>query len=240
MLNKLKKLLFYRQHPETAVRYSPIVKLLKKQRLLKSKILEIGSGSYGIAPYLKLKIDGVDTNFEEPEYELLNQIKGSAVNLPFRNNSYDVAILSDVLEHLPEKLRQGVIKEAIRVSKRLVIISGPCGQKAFEQDKKLAEYSKKKLGKMHHFFEEHLMYGLPEVKDIERYSRGVNKVKSLKVYGNFFNLKAREWLMKYFITNSKLGFYFYLKGLMITVPILTKLNYGDCYRTIVYMTLSKK
>lgn len=53
-------------HPEAALRYLPIVDLLKKERLENSKILEIGSGSYGITPYLKKEVVGIDMSFDEP------------------------------------------------------------------------------------------------------------------------------------------------------------------------------
>src|SRR5258708_1426676 len=108
-LEILKKLFFYRQHPEAALRYIPIVKLLKKEKLDQARILEVGSGSYGITPYLKRKITGVDTSFDEPQYHLLRQVHGSAEKLPFKAKKFEVVILSDVLEHLPAKIRPAAI-----------------------------------------------------------------------------------------------------------------------------------
>src|SRR5438552_1695219 len=122
MKNLIRKIVFYRQHPEAALRYIPIVKLLKKEKLQDCKILEVGSGSYGIAPYLKRRIIGVDTNFSEPQYPLLKQVLGSAIKLPFKAKKFEVVILSDVLEHLPQKIRSQAITEAIRVSSKLVLI----------------------------------------------------------------------------------------------------------------------
>ncbi len=237
MIGSIKKLFFYRQHPETALRYGPIVGFLKKERLNSSNILEVGSGSYGIAPYLKKEITGIDTNFDEPEYPLLKQVKSSGEKIPFQDNSFDVVILSDVLEHVPKKSRSSILDEAIRVSKKLVIVSGPFGKQAARQDKKLADYSLKKLGKMHSFFEDHLKFGLPEIKDIEAVGLRNKKVKQVELIGNYLNLKVREWLMKFFITKNKLVFYFYLKGLMLIVPVLRILNGPPCYRALISMRI---
>jgi predicted SAM-dependent methyltransferase len=237
ILSNLKKLVFYRQHPETALRYLPIVDLLRKERLDGSKILEVGSGSYGIAPYLKKEITGVDTSFDEPEYPLLKQVKSSGEKIPFEANSFDVVILSDVLEHIPKAKRESVLNESIRVSKKLVIVSGPFGKDAATQDKKLADYSMKTLKKMHPYFEDHLKFGLPEIQDIEEISNKNKKVEKTVVVGHFLNLNVREWLMKYFITDNKLTFYFYLKGLMLVVPILKKMNNAPTYRCLIKIKL---
>lgn len=231
----LKKLIFFRQHPEAAIRYYPIVKLLKKLKLTNSQILEVGSGSYGIAPYLKKNITGVDVDFSEHSYPRLKQVIGSATNLPFKNNQFAVVLLSDVLEHLPKKLREKAINEAIRVARKAVIISGPFGKESELQDKELAEYSVKKLGYMHQFFKDHLEYGLPEVENVKKIILKNKKVKSVGVSEEYFNLAVRRQLMKSFMSKTKIGYYFYLKGLMPLVPILRMLNKKPGYRKILYL-----
>lgn len=237
MLNDFKKLIYYRQHPETALRYSPIISLIKKLKLTNSKILEVGSGSYGIAPYLKKQIIGVDTNFSEPEYPLLKQIKASGSKIPFKNKKFDLVILSDVLEHIPAKNREQILNESIRVARKYLIISGPFGKDAALQDKKLAEYSLKKTGVIHPFFKEHLEYGLPEVETIVKQLKKNKHVISVTIVGEYFNLDVREKLMKLFINKKRLVFYFYLKGLMPLVPLLKKMNKKPTYRTVLMITL---
>lgn len=235
--DSLKKLLFFRQHPETALRYGPIVDLLKRENLDNGKILEVGSGSYGIAPYLKEQITGVDTSFDEPEHPLLKQVKSSGEKIPFKDSEFDVVILSDVLEHIPKSKRTDVLNEAIRVTKKMVIVSGPFGKAAAAQDKKLADYSMKTLDKMHPYFEDHLRYGLPEVEDVVSIGSENEKIREIRVIGEYLNLGAREFLMKFFITKNKFIFYFYLKGLMFLVPLFRKLNQKPCYRTLIKIEL---
>jgi len=202
-----------------------------------SKILEIGSGSYGITPYLKKPITGVDFDFSEPETPLLRQVKGTGDKLPFKNNEFEICILSDVLEHIPENKREKTLEEAVRVASKMVIISGPFGKEAAQQDKYLAHYSFKKLGSMHYFFIEHLKYGLPETKEVERILKKNKKVKDTKIVGRYFNLRVRKWLMKRFISRTKLGYYFYLKGLMLIVPMLRGMNSDPCYRRLIEVEL---
>lgn len=224
---------FYRQHPDTALRYCPVIDLLKKLNQENSRILEIGSGSYGITPYLKRHMTGVDTDFSEPEHPLLHQVTGSALKLPFPDNSYDICLFSDVLEHLPPRDRQKAIGESIRVAKKYVIISGPFGESAFAQDKHLSRHSN------HPFFAEHLQYGLPEVSEIINITQKNPQVKSITKVGDYLNLTVREFIMRIYLS-GKLGYYFYLKGLMFLVPLLKHLNSPPCYRSIILITMKLK
>lgn len=237
ILNALKKHIFYRQHPDTALRYLPMVDILKNKGLENSKIIEIGSGSYGITPYLKREIVGVDISFDEPQHELLKQVKSSGNKLPFKDSEFDVAILSDVLEHVPADKRINILNEAIRVASKNVIIGGPFGKDAFNQDKVLAEESRKGTGSMHKYLKEHLDYGLPEVEDILNIAKQSPKVKSAVKMGEFLNLGVRRILMNFFISKYKIVFFFYLKGLMFLVPILKHCNFKPCYRTLILISL---
>lgn len=237
--DSLKKLFFYRQHPEAALRYGPIMALLNQKHLSKSKILEVGSGSYGITPYLKRRVVGVDMNFSEPEFTLLKQVKGSALDLPFPKKHFEVVILSDVLEHLSKKDRPRAVEEAVRVAKEAVVISGPFGEEAAKQDKELAELSLKRTGRMHPFFEDHLKYGLPEVSGIKNSLKSMKRVKEVKIVGEYLNLGVRKKLMNFFLTENKLVYYFYLKGLMPIVPFLRYLNKPPCYRTVIFVRCDK-
>ena len=232
---------YWRQHPEAALRYYPVVKAIKKLNLEDSKILEVGPGSLGIIPYLKREIDGVDVDFSGPKTKLLNKIKGKANNLPFAKNAYDVAISVDVLEHLRKEERQDAIYEILRVTKRLVVIVVPVGELAQEQDKKLDEYFFKKFGRRNQYLEEHVSNGLPKTEEIlvfiDKSLRKLNKKAKVESFPNL-NLLAREILMKTWITKSKFSYYLYLKGYLLFMPFLKLLNFGNCYRRVFVIELA--
>jgi 2-polyprenyl-3-methyl-5-hydroxy-6-metoxy-1,4-benzoquinol methylase len=48
---------------------------------------------------------------------------GSLVDLPYRDNSFDLVFSSDVLEHIPEELIPRVVSELVRVSRGAVFMS---------------------------------------------------------------------------------------------------------------------
>lgn len=231
--------IFYRWHPEVALRYLPIVDELKG--LDKNiKILEVGSAGLGIAPYLKREVTGVDVEFRAPFHPLLKRIKASATKLPFKDSSFDIVLSMDMLEHLPKKEREEAIFEIIRVGRRKVFIGVPVGREALEQDKKLDEYYQKRFGKRFLFLEEQINFGLPEKEEIHDIigSAGITHQKRLKIkiIGNE-NLYLREFLMKGWITKNFFMDVFYRKIMLLFVPIMRYFNQQPSYRQIFFVDI---
>lgn len=86
---------------------SIISKVRKCQNL---KILDVGSGEGGTSKVLSR--DNIVTSFDTNKIRLLRQqnsfsnfnlLCGSSSSLPFKNNSFDLIILQDVLEHLDSR-----------------------------------------------------------------------------------------------------------------------------------------
>lgn len=223
------------QHPETALRYKPIIAILKKKNLTDAKILEVGSGSTGITPYLKKTIDGVDVDFSGPQTPLLRQFKGSSLDLPFRKNSHDVVICVDTLEHIAKNNRQKAMEELLRVAKKMAIIVVPIGKLSEAQDKDLDRYYQKVFGKRNDFLGEHVKNGLPQTDEIlvilDQVSRKLAKKTKISSYP-ILNLKVREILMKTWISKNPFIYYLYLKGYLLLVPMLSLANWGNCYRRL--------
>lgn len=100
-------------------------------RKLKPKnVLEIGTGNKTVANYLKqngIKIETCDFDKNlEPDY--VADIR----ELPFKDNSYDVVIACEILEHIPWEDVDKALNELHRVSKKYVIISIPYSAANFE------------------------------------------------------------------------------------------------------------
>lgn len=226
---------YWRQHPEAALRYLPVASQIKKAKLQDSKILEIGSGSLGIAPYFKRKIDAIDVDFSGPQTDLISKLKGKAWDLPFRKNSYDVSISVDVLEHIEPNLREKAVYEMLRVTKQLAIIVVPSGEDSEMQDRKLQAKWNQVFKEKNQFLEEHVKNGLPTAEEIlvfiDKSSRKLGKTAKTRSFANL-NLTIRSFLMNTWITKNKLKYYLYLKGYLLLIPILRFCNFSKTYRRV--------
>lgn len=97
----------------------------------KSKVLDLGCGDGSLGfQLIKMKgceVSGIDLSEEEVQKAKERGVSASVGDLEkglaFPNDSFDYVILCDVLEHVRAPLY--VLKEALRVSKRYVIVAFP-------------------------------------------------------------------------------------------------------------------
>lgn len=235
LTEKLKGLLFFSNwHPEVALRYLPVVGEIRKTGK-KMSVLDVGSGGLGIAPYLKDEVTACDLKFSRPFSPFIKRIIASAVKLPFKDNSFDVVISIDMLEHLTKDTRGKAINEMLRVGRRKIILALPCGQPSMEQDRKLQKYYQDKFGRKYEFLEEQLELGLPEKEDImkiiKKTTAGGKLRISLKIKPNE-NLNLRFFLMKNLLHDNLLVNIFYRKILLFALPVMGLLNQEPAYRRI--------
>ena len=87
------------------------------------KILEIGVGSGFVSRYLKERNINVTTL--DIDKRLNPVITGSVLNLPFKENSFDIIVCCEVLEHLEYEKFYSSVLEISRVSRAYVILSMP-------------------------------------------------------------------------------------------------------------------
>jgi ubiquinone/menaquinone biosynthesis C-methylase UbiE len=113
---------------ERFISYFYQIDLVKK--LKPESILEIGIGNKTVSNYLKqngLKADTCDFDKTlEPDY--VADIR----NLPFADNSYDMILAFEILEHLPWEDVDKALNELHRVSKKYVLVSIPYSSINFE------------------------------------------------------------------------------------------------------------
>ena len=90
-------------------------------------ILDAGCGNGAIANSLVgFDVTAMDRSVEALKYvKNAKKIQGSLDNIPFKDNSFDLVICSDVLEHLPEDIYKKTIAELKRVSKKYILIISP-------------------------------------------------------------------------------------------------------------------
>jgi len=82
-----------------------------------NKILNIGSHdgqAFKNTPFYKNMI-----HFDLNTFDIPNFVQGDAHNLPFKDKSFDVSIMAEILEHVDDPVQ--CLKEARRVSDKIVI-----------------------------------------------------------------------------------------------------------------------
>lgn len=216
---------------DEAFRYLAVINRASQQKIKWGSILEIGSGDMGISPYLKNhQVVGLDQSFSDKP-STLKKVVGSATNLSFTDNSFDTVLSVDCLEHIPHQLYSQVFAEMLRVAKKQVIISLPCGEAAHKLDKKLDRYYLNKFGQRHHFLEEHVVNGQINQFDI------VNHIQ----HGLAINHKLGQ-ISSWPVMNVFLRSFYMILGfqrailfrvlyflLLIFLPLKRLFNSGDCY-----------
>jgi hypothetical protein len=106
---------------------------------------------------------------DRPPCARKDYVIGSGADLPFPDNTFDVVISSDTLEHIPPTERNSFLRNLIRVSNGFIIIGAPFN---FEHVR-AAEHEMNELHKIvksvdNPWLKEHLGYGLPELSDVIR------------------------------------------------------------------------
>lgn len=93
-----------------------------------SSVLEVGCGDGRVINSLINKypdICGLDISNEALKQVKAPKIKGNLEKLPFLDDSYDIVVCCEVLEHLPYNIYEKALKEIERVAKDYILISVP-------------------------------------------------------------------------------------------------------------------
>ena len=250
-----------RWHPQIAMRYLPVVEYIKHKQTYQEvhqkrpglfrkgqafSVLEVGSGGLGIAPYLKMPVTGVDKEFEPPFHPLLKRVSGDATKLDFPNNSFDVVISMDMLEHLPKQKRQIAVIEMLGVAKSLAVIGVPCGREAGEHDREMkmrlprSPRRPRNDDKGFRFLDEQVEYGLPEEIDILHYikvaAKDLGKRIEVEIKGNM-NLKLREFLMRGWMSKNVLVNILFRKVFLLLIPVFRMLDKEPYYRKMFFVEI---
>lgn len=213
---------------DIALRYLPIVKAIEEDKLSKKFVLEVGSGSLGITPYLRTKITGVDKKFDGPQTNMLVKVYASAEKLPFKNNSFDYVICVDTLEHIKPNLRKKVVNELFRVGRRKIFLAVPCGDGAIKDDLYADRLFLRIMGYRDPFLKEHVENGLPNKREILELLGNDKKITVLRNV----NLLIHRYIIKTQISKKRI--FNLISGVIniILLPILSRINCGSCYRHI--------
>jgi len=99
--------------------------------------------------------------FEGPNY-----VQGDGARLPFENDSFDLVISIDALEHIPPDRRAGFLEEQLRTSRDYVLLAAPFEDENISLAEQIVnEFFIKKIGHPNHSLEEHFANGLPSLNE---------------------------------------------------------------------------
>ena len=130
------------------------------------RILDVGGLGSPLSKILKTEITILD---EEADNSKLNEMSGDGAKMPYEDNSFDVVVTSDTLEHIPKKDRDNFINELSRVSKDLVVLCAPFNNKGVSgAEEEVQKHFKKINNKEHRWLKEHKEFGLPEISNTRK------------------------------------------------------------------------
>lgn len=98
------------------------IEWIRSKVSLGDTILEVGSAENPVWAGTPFKVTTLDKSVR-PKEQCLPDVVGEAENLPFDGGNFDVICLGELLEHVP--VPQRVLREAVRVAKKKVIITVP-------------------------------------------------------------------------------------------------------------------
>ena len=128
----------------------------------KLKVLDVGGAGTIINQFIDIDLTILDTLPNNAKLD--NYIEGSALLMPFADNSFDAVISCDVLEHIKKEDRDKFIKESARVSKDFLIIAAPCNLTGVRLAEIAANNFYKEMTERDHIWLlEHLQDELPEL-----------------------------------------------------------------------------
>jgi ubiquinone/menaquinone biosynthesis C-methylase UbiE len=115
---------FYDSSNQISVKTKILIELIPKDV---RTIIDIGCGNGIITNELDKVWDvtGLDSSAEALKYVKGKKIQASATEIPCLNNSFDLVLSSEMLEHLSDRELSEAVKEMMRLSKRYILLTVP-------------------------------------------------------------------------------------------------------------------
>ena len=128
-------------------------------------LLDVGSGEQGVSTFLRdVSVIAVDRNLSQQPNDLA--LHGDITALPFADRTFPVVSCIDVLEHLPVADREKAVGELVRVARRAVLMTFPCGSAATASDQAFLQACRERGRSEPDWVREHLKQPLPKSREI--------------------------------------------------------------------------
>lgn len=137
-----------------------------------STALEIGFYDFRLSKLLAEKFDLVSIDLPRPVMSSNYKLAFADIQrLPFKNDTFDITICTEVLEHLPGAVLQNGVNELKRVSRKYVLVSVPYKQRIWNEMFKCANcgFVCNSMGHVNYMDENRLtsLFGNTSVEGIE-------------------------------------------------------------------------
>jgi hypothetical protein len=96
--------------------------------------------------------------------------------MPFADDSFDVVVALDLLEHLAPQVRPQALIQLRRVAGRCLIVGCPTGAAALRSDERLARFYRRISRPVPLWLQEHLSNGFPEIATLTEHLDGEGKL----------------------------------------------------------------
>lgn len=223
---------------DVRVRSYPVVReICKSDPTRRWAVLDVGSGDTGLAALLPgRRVVSLDREFGRRPIGPF--IRGSALNLPFEDRSWDVVTCIDVIEHMTRTQRARALSEILRVSRKMAIVAFPFGGGARGADADMAAAYLASGLPLPPWLDEHLRQPHPEVESTEEVIRefGGARIESIEHTYNesllvqrFHRLLARRSMRGYQLSSVLCG----MAAPWLARPLAT----SEAYRSTVIVTL---
>lgn len=149
---------------DITLRYRGIADVIRRVRgTAACRVLDVG----GLGAFARAVPEAHVTSLNPSPSGRVGIVVGDGRALPFKDQSFDCVIFSDVLEHIAQLDRGRVLAEAARVADDLVVVSGPVADGGFAKayDLRYRELCQMLLGRQEDWMDEHELFGLPCTKE---------------------------------------------------------------------------
>lgn len=139
-----------------------------------AKVLDVGGGPGSLQDFLPGDlVVASDLSFPSEWYEAApSLVLADGAKLPFADNTFEVVVTLDTLEHVTPDQRPRLLAEVVRVSSGWVLVACPCATPGVaEADAALLSFVRHKFGEEFEtvgVLTEHLAYGHPDPAAVER------------------------------------------------------------------------
>lgn len=236
-----------RGYPDWALRYAPIVRKLRRRMHRRARIIEIGTNENGFARFARRRVIAVDIDRDHLDAARAAQdvlaVLADMCALPFAAGCADLCICVDTLEHVPPEKRSAALNEIARVIREsgIAVAAFPAGAAAVSAEQTVQAAYRKYVGRSLAWLDEHRQRGLPDPRAVvQTFKTAVGNTHRVFQFGN-----APVWLWRWMWRILLCGWpgrgnALFQALLRAITPLLTRIRFGTCYRTVIWVEPKKK